>query len=68
MNKPFLSVVSEYIPQKTTSDNTKALIHIMVIFFSCALMCHTLKFKSEILTETHQTKRKEKKHSNTLNC
>ena len=58
-NKPFLLVVSEYRQQKTTSNNTKAFVHILVNFFSCALACLAWKFKSEILAETPQTKGEE---------
>ena len=45
--------------QKTTSNNTKAFVHIMVNFFSCGLTWFALKFKFEILAETPQTKCKE---------
>ena len=37
INKPYLSVVSKYRHQKTTSNNTKAFVHILVNFFSCVL-------------------------------
>ena len=45
--------------QKTTSNNTKAFVQILVNVSSCALPCLALKFKSEILAETPQTKGKE---------
>ena len=55
------SVVSEYRHQKTTSNNTKAFVHILVNFFSCALTRLSWKFKFEILAETPKTKRKKQK-------
>ena len=48
-----------YIHKKATSSNTKAFVHILVNFFTCALTWFARKFKSEILAETPQTKRKE---------
>ena len=47
--------------QKTTSNNTKAFVHMANLenFFSCALMWFAWKFESEVLAETPQTKRKE---------
>ena len=55
--------------RKTTFNNTKAFVHILVNFFSCALTRFALKFKSEILAETPQTKSKEQKGCyKVLNC
>ena len=56
-NKENISYI--YIPQKTTFNNTKAFVHILGNFLSCALTCLTWKFKSEILAEAPQRKEEE---------
>ena len=59
IDKTFLLVVSEYRHQKATSNNAKAFVHILVNFFSCAVMFLAWKFEFKIVAETPQTKGKE---------
>ena len=56
--------------KETTSNNTKAFVHIFVNFYTCALtLWLAWKFKSEILAEAPQTKWEEYTPGyKTLNC